>query len=188
MKVLAISGKMHTGKSYITDLLVSAGLGTRMAFAQSLKDDIKEMGFPEEAIKEKPSWMRRLMQVYGQAWRAVDTDHWCDRLISTLMERKRRAELPMLFPGNTEPVYIIDDVRFENEADALLNLRDKGIDVMLIRLERSGYDRDDIVGSDDLSEMALDDYPEFDCTYTIPSGDISALRNLAHALKEWING
>jgi hypothetical protein len=187
MKIIAISGKMHSGKSYVTDLLTGEGLGTRMSFAQALKDDIREMGFPEAAIKEKPSWMRRLLQVYGQAWRAVDTDYWCDRLISSLMERYRQSQLPMLFPGEN-PVYIIDDVRFENEADALLNLRDKGIEVKLIRLEREGYDRGDIVGSDDLSELALDDYPEFDRTYTVASGDLDGLHKVAHDLKEWIHG
>jgi hypothetical protein len=187
VKIIAISGKMHSGKSYVTETLVEKGLGKRMSFAQALKDDIRTMGFPESAIKEKPSWMRRLMQVYGQAWRAVDNDYWCDRLIHQILTHHRQYKLPMLFPGEHD-VFIIDDVRFENEADALLNLRDKGIDVMLIRLERKGYDRGDIVGSDDLSELALDDYPEFDCTYTVPSGDLQGLKDIARGLEEWING
>lgn len=187
MKVIGISGKMQSGKTYVTDLLVDRGVGTRLSFAAALKDDIRKMGFIEEHIIAKPSWMRRLMQVYGQAWRAVDTDHWCHRLMDDLHEKHRQEQLPLLFPVGPQ-VYIIDDVRFENEADAILNLRNKGIESRLIRLERRDYDRGDIVGSDDLSELALDDYPEFDMTYHVPSGDISGLVSVANSLEDWING
>jgi hypothetical protein len=187
MKIIAVSGKMHSGKSYLTDLLIERGLGHRLAFAQPLKDDIRAMGFSQRDIDAKPPWMRKLMQVYGQAWRAVDPDHWVTRLTQQVHDQHRQEKLPTLF-NMGERVFFVDDVRFENEADAMLNLKDRGIDVMLIRLMRVNYDRGDIVGSDDLSEMALDSYPDFDDIYHIQSGDLAGLVDIANDLEEWLNG
>jgi len=187
MKVIGVSGKMHSGKTYVTDRLIDRDLGRRLSFAGPLKRDILNMGFTQKDIDEKPPWMRKLMQVYGQAKRAVDPDHWVNQLMLDIAEKYRTEQLPTLF-GSAERVIFIDDIRFENEADAIINLRDQGIASRLIRMERKDYDRDDIIGSDDLSEMALDYYPDFDMTYHVPSGDLQGLVSVATSLEDWLNG
>ncbi len=184
MKIVAISGKMHSGKSYVADRLIEEHGFIKGSFASALKEDVLRMGFPREAIDEKPGWMRELLQKYGQARRAVNPDHWVDRL----MER-----LNILI--NEEPAFIerrvvIDDMRFENEADALLRLDDdnEDVEVVLLRLERGDYPRDLLVGHNEISETALDEYPEFHYAYTVQSGDLRGLHNIADRIVEGLNG
>lgn len=188
MKIIGISGKMHSGKSWVSDRLQSRVPGLRrLSFAAPLKRDIIEMGFPQEDVTNKPPYMRRFMQEYGQARRAVDPDYWVTRLQHDIITSLREEQLPTLF-GEDERLFVIDDMRFENEADMLRNLTQRGVRVFLLRLKRKNYDRSNIDGADDISETALDDYPEFDLTASIPSGDLDGLFDVARALEDWING
>lgn len=176
MKIVAISGKMHSGKSYVADHLVKNHGYTRVSFAAALKNDIVDMGFNVANVYNKPPWMRELMQKYGQARRAEDPDHWVKVLHDLLLDF-RAEEGPY---EADEIKVVIDDMRFPNEADMLLNFEDDyGEDVELVRLERAGYSRDGIAGAGETSETALDDYPEFTTTYTVESGDLEGLQRCA---------
>ena len=184
MKMIALSGKMHSGKSYVADRLVAEHGYKRLSFAEALKDDVKQMGFFQSDIDEKPPWMRALLQAYGQARRAVDPDYWVTRMRMKI-HGSYHYEQESLFSYEEEKI-VIDDLRFENEADMLVTMGEEyqGMAVKLVRLERVDYDRSGIPGADDASETALDDYPEFDHTLYIMSGDLPALRAAADWMVE----
>lgn len=115
MRIVAISGKMHSGKTFISDTLVGVCNYRRLSYAQPLKDDVREMGFSWEDIREKPPWMRFLLQAYGQARRAQDPDYWVKRMEMRLRSSYTQKQLSMY--AQTPLCLVIDDLRFENEAD-----------------------------------------------------------------------
>lgn len=88
-----------------------------------------------ERAKELPE-VRRLLQEFGVAIRAIDEDFWLRTTIDKAVADPRPA--------------VITDVRFPNEAKAIA---DRG--GALIRVVRPGLDSDD----QHVSETALDDYP-----------------------------
>lgn len=174
MNVIALSGKMHSGKSYVADRLVREHGYKRMGFAEPLKDDIREMGFKAENVLYKPGWMRTLMQAYGQARRAEDPNYWVKRLLMRL-NAAYTTDRQTLF--SYQPTFIvIDDLRFPNEAAALKEWTrgHEGAHLLVARVHREGYDRTNLVGATEASETAMDGYV-FDLVLNAKSGDLDAL-------------
>ena len=174
MNVIALSGKMHSGKSYIADRLVREHGYRRMGFAEPLKDDIRHMAFKAENVRDKPGWMRTLMQAYGQARRAEDPDYWVKRLIMRL-DAAYVTDRGTLF-SYVPTLIVIDDLRFPNEAQALKEWAQghEGARLIVARVHREGYDRTNLVGAMEASETAMDNYT-FDLILTAESGDLNAL-------------
>lgn len=164
VRVTALAGRMRSGKSTIAQHLVAKHGYVRASFAKPLKDDILDMGFPQWAIDQKPDWMRKLMQSYGQAWRALDTRHWVDRLAMELHD----------FAMENETAVVIDDLRYENEAQALRDLDPYRFRVELVRVFRIGNPGDVAHGSDE-SEHALDYWEDWDHIVQAGSGDVMGL-------------
>lgn len=99
-----------------------------------IEGDLKETMIPAFGVTA-----RRLMQTLGTEWgRAIRPDLWV-RLAMGAAETSVRLGQPV----------VIDDLRFKNEADAIL--RAGGI---LVRIERPGTDS----GAAHVSEGALEDY------------------------------
>lgn len=115
---------------------------TLLSFATALKEDVVMMGFDRDVVyNQKPPWMRALLQAYGQARRAQDEDYWLNRI---------RSAVHLCKPTT---IFIIDDVRFTNEA---IYVEEMGT---LVRIERPGYTNRDT----DQSEIELDGW-DFDHT------------------------
>jgi hypothetical protein len=186
MKIVVISGKMHSGKSFVAGILEREHGYRRLSFAQPLKDDLRHMGFTEAEIDSKGEWMRKLMQAYGQARRAQHPDYWSNRLVERL-ETELHYERQGLFNVHDEVRLVIDDMRFENEANALdtFNMQHTDVELFMIRLEREGYDRSMIPNAQDESETGLDHYDRFDMRCDIESGDLDGLRGVAHDIAGW---
>jgi len=93
---IAISGKICSGKSTLTDKLneIYPNLVKR-----SFAEKIKEIAFELFGMKEKD---RKLLQGIGTNMRLIDEDVWVKYLINT-----------------SNDYVIIDDLRFENEARLL---------------------------------------------------------------------
>lgn len=157
---------MQAGKTTIAKHLIKHHGYEHLSFAGPLKQDILDMGFPEWAIELKPDWMRRLMQVYGRAWRSVDPDHWVDTLA---------ADLWNVATMTVNANIVIDDLRFENEAHYLRRLDPKTFDVELVRVVRVGsQDAAQAIRSDQ-SETDLDHWHDWDLIVQAGSGDITGL-------------
>lgn len=173
--IVAISGWKRSGKDTAAEMLAQQGF-KRLSFADKLKQMTAETynidleNFYNQDLKEKPLlhlpvtprdsstlalsnifkgemyndngqlyWTPRSLLIYeGSVKRAVDPDYWVNIALRS-----------------TEPsgLYVISDLRYKSEAEALKN---SGMDYLLIRVNR--FDENP---SNDPSETDLDDY-QFD--------------------------
>ena len=119
-RLLGLAGRAGCGKSTIAQALVDRGLAQRVRFAGPLKDGLVAMGLSREqvdgALKETPSHLlcgatpRHAMQTLGTEWgrNMIGPDVW----VRLTMHRVD----DLLASGVN---VIIDDVRFDNEAEAI---------------------------------------------------------------------
>lgn len=187
MKIIGISGKAGSGKTTLTGhLLDLLGDGwKRTGFADVLKAETAErFNFPLEwcysskdtlidiTDKNAPCYkmsVRRLLQWWGtDVRRKSHQDYWCEKMAESL-NTLRASELKGV---------IIDDIRFENEADLVLNQ-----DGLLIRVET--YDGYKFVTGEEsahISETALDDYHGWSYTITPEFGQLEEAADSLHEL------
>ena len=103
---------------------------------------------------------RQVMQVYGQLLRATDVNHWINQVVIKI------AKAAM-----SHDIIIIDDLRFENEAQIL-----KSNNAILIRVNRNNQ-----ASSSDISEVELDNFEQFDFHFINNSPDVDTLnKQLVH--------
>jgi len=164
--LIALSGKMYSGKSTVADFLIRNHKFHRLSFAGALKEDIMEMGFSAQDVLNKPPWMRELLQAYGKARRAADPGYWVKRLRVKLDD-----------PEFTADRVVIDDMRFPNEAQFLA-----GRGAYLVRLQRLGFERGELPGWDDESETALDGWANWSRIIAAASNDLPLLNQGATEL------
>ncbi len=153
--IIGISGKRGVGKTTSAKYLVKKYGYIRIGFADDLKLMAK-MLYPftdrdfttdkEKKYKEFDWTPRDFLLHLGELMRYHDKDYWLNRLLAKCNDDTKN--------------YCIDDLRFKNEAQALIIAGAK-----LIRIER--YENKNPYGKDlDIpSEKDLDDYT-FD--YTVP--------------------
>jgi hypothetical protein len=134
--VIGISGKIASGKSELAQRLKnnSGSLSTYIEhFAGPLKRDL-EVLTGHQITNANKDIFRVLMQNYGTAMRLLNgEDYWPKRLLSEFA----RAWKPIVDMPGTMPLLIVDDLRYENEADFLRSMEDEGCKVYLIRLQVS---------------------------------------------------
>ena len=148
--LIGISGKMYSGKSTVADILRWSypELGfIDKPFAGPLKKSLASLfnedieNFYNQDFKNKHNLLpnitaREVMQKYGQAMRNIYKDFW---VYLNLKDYKQ------------EENWVIPDVRFRNEADAI---RDLGGVIIRVESKRA-------IASNDVSETALDNYDGF---------------------------
>lgn len=120
-RLLGLAGKAGCGKSTVAQSLVDRGLAQRVRFAGPLKDGLVAMGLSREQVdgglKETPSDLlcgqtpRHAMQTLGTEWgrKLIGGDVWVRLAMHRVDE--------LLASGAN---VVIDDVRFNNEAQAIL--------------------------------------------------------------------
>lgn len=171
--LIGLSGKMRSGKTYSAKYLLKEYGFPYVSFAESLKEDLESLGVdPELLYDTKPEPVRRLMQYYGQTMRLQDPNHWLNRGLAIA------HGLMSITPG--VPI-VFDDVRFKNEADAII---ERG--GIIIRLERLGQQIIDF----DVSETDLDDY-DYTHKIAVGEGDLEELEELLDDImwcEGWLNG
>ena len=177
MLIVAISGKQRTGKTFCSEELISEHGFERLSFAGPLKDDIRQMGFPEQDIYDKPPYMRKLMQVYGQARRAVDVDHWVKAL---------RVDLANVYAMGVSSPYgfpriVIDDARFPNEMKMLelFAANHPDCEFRAVRMQRVGEQAENLSNEQDVSEVSLDNFEHWWQVFPVSGGDFHGLRRAA---------
>ena len=182
IKVIGLSGYARTGKSTLAHILAGYYQFERIAFADTLRDvvlladprvgDDLDGGVRLSHAVESGGWewakdtypeVRRLLQTFGVAAREVlDPDVWV------------QAALRKMRPGGR---YVIPDVRFPNELDAVRNLGG-----LTVRLHRPG--RGPV--NDHQSETAIDD-AEFDVEVWNSSGLRELRRNADRLVSELLS-
>jgi hypothetical protein len=113
MKLYAFAGPAGSGKTTCANLLVQEGF-QRVSFARILKDMLATMGFPEpKTLAEKEQVIEAIGKSYRQLAQTLGTE-WGRKMVHDNIW----VALTMirLEPGKS---YVIDDLRFENEATAV---------------------------------------------------------------------
>ena len=197
MQVIGISGKIGTGKTTLANHLVDKlGEGwRRLAYGDVMKREVsdkfhvpikdcyekKERLWPVgmyyrpdkgEGVALRAPYMsiRRLLQWWGtDVRRGQDPDYW----VSQMREALRRAKI------NAIQGVVVDDVRFENEAQLIKDLRGR-----LIRLNPYGEWVCDPKVAEHESETALDDYTGWDLNVYPGYGELEKLARGVIRLQE----
>lgn len=151
MKRIAFSGKICSGKSTIANYIITrvGDQGQKISFA----DPIKKIARETFGMTTKN---RELLQIIGATGRALDKNTWVNKLLETVKQ-------------NPNQIWVVDDLRFPNEAE---QLKKNGFILVRITVDEnirkqriiSTYGKDaeqHLKRINDYSEKALDDY-EFD--------------------------
>lgn len=151
MKILGLSGKRGVGKTALALHLVDKFGFVRVSFAEDIRricrmlfPTLTEADFSDPKKKEKPhepyDWTPRdLMLHVGEFMRFHDKDYWLKIGLAKCKDPKK--------------VYVFDDLRFINEADAL-----RKVDGKIIRVNRFESQNPYGKNLDIESETQLDSY------------------------------
>ena len=158
--VVGISGKAHSGKSTVSEMLVQKYGFERLAFGDTLKWLVNryfDIPVHELWVDKKKPEVRKLLQSVGDLMRCEVEEQYFVRVIEMALK-------------DHEGFVAIEDVRYSNEVDMLKN--NGGI---LIKIDREDGPKVEY-GADHSSETDLDDFEEWD--YIIKNfGTVGDLHN-----------
>jgi dephospho-CoA kinase len=147
MKVIALAGKMRSGKDTTADIIASSpDFAYRTAFADHLKNIALILGW--NGVKDKRG--RKFLQQLGDVIRAYNPDYFINK---TIIDIKSRA------PYLPNELVCITDVRYQNELQAII---DSFPNVTTIRIERNATSDLTDAQRAHQSETELDSYLNFD--------------------------
>jgi len=174
--IIAISGKRGVGKTAAAKHLERFHGFHRVSFADELRR-LSRMLFPfTEAdmtdVKKKEAkflnydWTPRDFLInFGEFMRFHDKGFWCDTVLNRL---------------KPDVNYVIDDMRFENEYQAV-----KDLGGILVRINRSEHENPFGKNLDIISETALDT-SKFD--FTVENCRNESLRSLCEEMDHLVEG
>lgn len=175
-RLVALSGAAGAGKTTVADYLVLHYGYTRIKFAGPLKDMLRSIGLTHNEIegtaKQEPSEMlcgrtpRYVMQTLGTEW---GRDLIGENLWVNLWQRRVTA----FAAENPNAKFVVDDMRFANELEAIQQLG--GTRITVHRPTVSG------VAGDHVSESSLP--PDANALLVLNDGDLAQLHHrVLHAL------
>ena len=149
MIVIGISGKKKCGKSLMADYIrtIFPDRAHIVSFADALKQEVAlAAGVDVKYINDHKDDFRLILQGWGTNFRRrhCGEDYWIKRLYKSCIDISVKSP---------DAIILIPDVRFRNEAAAILNI--KG---MLVRINRNECDIDD----QHPSEVELDSWTRYD--------------------------
>ena len=118
--IIALSGNRCVGKDTAFEHLSEYVMCTRYAFADALKNDLKDLIKNQFDIdifnptKEEKEFIRPMMIAYGCMWREKDPEHWVKIVIYQMQ-------------NNNTSHSVVVDLRFENELDELRRIFGKNL-------------------------------------------------------------
>lgn len=171
--IIGLSGKMGTGKTTVATYLANMLGGRVESFANELRLEIeREFEIPTGSMRDRETKgklvdlgyktisIRELMQWWGGVRRQGNRDYWVHKLMSQY---------------GVHDTVIVDDVRYVNEADAILHAGG-----WVIRINAyAGYVPGS--GSEHASETDLDNYKRFTGRF---EPDYGGLLNVASIIKD----
>lgn len=183
LKLIGLSGKAGTGKSTVAEKIVQQfktqkQSWIRMSFADLLRSEVAEKfklepsalrmrktEFVYSPHHKKLITIRELLQCWGTGYRRKsDPEYWVKA-----MARRIKLDRAFRHAAKQKPAalgVVIDDVRFPNEANWILE--EGGY---LIRLAANPNWWEPGTGAGHESETALDDFPDFHENVFLPKGD-----------------
>jgi hypothetical protein len=190
--ILALVGRGRVGKDTFAEILAEEIFNSvkkrfiLMAYAHELKNRVQrdfdlsyeqlwgsEKEVPDKRYskyKEGPNifWTpREILQEYGEFYRSIDYNFWVKELFRVIDEKEYKDVL-------------ITDVRHPNEADPVIKRGG-----LIIKITSNRENKEQIHGSNHISEIAMDDYDKVDFHIT-NDGSIEDLRITAQQVVKFI--
>ena len=178
MKLIALSGKMTSGKSTVADYLVKVYRFKKLSFAEALRSEMYGARFEGVWKKPTPPHLRALMIAWGKARRVENPDYWIVNMRKYLEGVPRYEEAQY----DIEARYVIDDMRFQNELAMVLEFG--GVPIRVSKIEPLKPMRPTdlfMTVNGDISETDLDSVP-FDHYLEAEAGDVKGLLECAGQL------
>lgn len=110
---IAFFGPAASGKTWCADYLVNAYRYQKVSFAAKLKEIASDLF----NVQGKNGRDRKILQDVGQKMREIEPNIWIDHLLTTVDNFEHSVEL-WQFKDNPKG-FVLDDLRYGNEADAL---------------------------------------------------------------------
>ena len=160
--IVLLGYKMQRGKDTVGKVLTDEFGFTRYAFADEIKKivaDIYDLSW-EQLYTEKKNKLdsrygttpRQILQEFGREQRNRFKDIWCSKVNKEISKNKSKR-------------IVITDLRHLNEYEYFFKLSKKeNINLFTIRVSRPAFDLTDMVGKEDISEIELDSFNEWDYT------------------------
>lgn len=180
--IIGISGKIGSGKTYTAKYIKNKLLQynfEKKSFGYNVKKIVSFLtGIPMTTIlsrKAKSIYLSEWNMTLGEMFQNIGTEALRDNFHSDVWI------LSMFAKYNDNKNWIIDDVRFSNEAKKI-----KELGGILIRLEGDpkGVRKKDIRKKNHKSETMLDDYQDFDILFNSETDD---LNNLIYLIMQQIS-
>lgn len=155
MKIISFAGQMASGKTTIANYLASKSHAWhRLAFGDAVKqifmkgfdldvefiNDHKREKQPPEGFQKN---VRQALQFIGDGFREIKSDVWIEKLFKTVQSREIGG-----FTG-----FLIDDVRYFDEARAIKKRYSNAINVLI---QRPGFENDDPHPSESQIKLMVD--------------------------------
>lgn len=194
--IIGISGKIGSGKNYIAENLIGKKLEEKeyipiyLAFADQIKvefysrNKLLNLNY-DNLFVNKTKEIRKELQIYGtDIGRSQKDTVWIDALDMWIQIFLNRWTMKM------KPVFIITDVRFENEAEYIKNKNG-----LLVRIEASKRNEQKLLqeSNGDIeilnsiknhkSETSLDNYNGFDL---VINNDYVSIEEIENEIKKLI--
>lgn len=142
--IIGLSGKMGTGKSTLANHIMNKYKSSTTVKIAGLLYELQDMIYSKLNMKLVGEKDRPLLIALGMWGRDQDQNFWT----SKAMEKAKLLEL-------IKDVIIIDDIRFPNEAQAILD--NNGILIRIEGKQRGPNLTEDMMNN--VSETALDSFP-----------------------------
>lgn len=126
MRIIGLSGKMRSGKSTLAGLLQTHLRDVyRVSFGDEVRREVaRGMGFPDEDWKfpfltHDKNDMRPVLQAWGHNMRKIRGEGvWVHKLMTRIVSENQY---------NPKKIWVIDDIRYLNELEAIQNLSTESI-------------------------------------------------------------
>jgi hypothetical protein len=102
---VAFFGPMCVGKTWCADILANELDFEKLSFATAVKDTARKLF----GVTTKSAESRRILQLVGEKMREIDPNVWINQVVNTVNDHP-----------NVD--YVVDDLRYVNEAEALKSL------------------------------------------------------------------
>jgi hypothetical protein len=141
-RVIGFCGKMRVGKDTACKLLHCQ----RYAFADELKNEIRQFLLDKFNIdvfhcnEQQKEMIRPLLVGLGESRRNQDNDYWVKKVMESILE-------------DAYELCGVTDVRYANEIEQLLFLKQFGYDVQIVRIHRQGYNTSNLTEEKSFAEI-----------------------------------
>ena len=164
IKIFLISGKAESGKNTVADFIAnhynSLNLDRNVLVRDyAFADEVKEIACRLGWDRRKDSKGRELLQQIGAWGRYYNTDFWAQKVNNSILD-----DIVTLKDCMQNKIFCITDVRYPNEIERVQEFFDKHEDVKIykIRIERNTANHLTREQQNDSSEVALDNYNNWD--------------------------